>query len=59
MLHFDCIAEITAEAFIIIKDAMLIHSHTLRSGFHYETYIVFSPYHTLAVVELQYMAIVN
>ena len=30
-------------------------SHTLRSDFHYETYIGISPYRTPAMIELQYM----
>ena len=34
-----------------------IFSH-LRSDFHYETYIGISPYRTLAVVELQSMAVI-
>ena len=34
-------------------------SHTLRSDFHYETYIGISPYRTLAVVELQSMEIME
>ena len=33
--------------------------HTLRSGFHCETYIGISPYRTLTVVELQSMAVMS
>ena len=34
------------------------YSHTLRSDFHCETYIGISPYRTLAVVELQSIAVI-
>ena len=35
------------------------HSHPLHSNFQYETNIGISPYHTLAVVELQSMEVME
>ena len=41
------------------RSKISVIAHTLRSDFHYETFIGISPYRTLAVVELQYMAVIS
>ena len=41
------------------RECGMVLSHTLRNDFYYETYIGIRPYRTLAVVELQCMAVIS